>query len=102
MAKIAVRTPNGWAILDETTSQFFGFYKKTFLNQAINTDESKLRAIDTATKNTIPPNAELLVWAKAEWVRQHNIADYSAEIDELTREITAFQSYLDLIAQAGG
>ena len=102
MAKIAIHTPNGWAIIDEVAGVFYGFVKKPVLNQLVTADTARLAAIDTIIKNQQPTNADLLAWAKINYPLQHGYMDYSAEIASLNAEVATAQENLALIVQAGG
>ena len=102
MAKIAIHTPAGWAIIDEDANIFYYFVKKAKLNQAVTTDTARLKEIDTIIKNQQPTNAELLAWAKINYPLQHGYMDYSAEIAALNAEVATAQENMALIAQAGG
>ena len=102
MAKMAIHTPNGWAIIDETAGQFYGFVKKPALNQTVNQDTARLAAIDTIIKQQQPTNADLLAWAKIQYPLEHGYMDYAAEIAALTAEVATANENLGLIQQAGG
>jgi hypothetical protein len=94
MSKIAIHTPNGWVIIDETTGEFFGFYRKPELNQMITANTQLLNDVPQA-----PTNAILVAWAKLNYPMQGEYnrqrALYQAKIDQAN-------AYLALITTAGG
>lgn len=95
MAKAAYKISGiGWAILDDQTGEFFGFFRKVELTQTVNQTTRLLSDVPTT-----PPNATLIAWAKDNYPMQ---GEYNQQRARYQKIIDDANANLALITTAGG